>query len=395
MTGSQLAQHWSHSGRYSPDFSFGSAGSGQNGSFSEGPYFKPANARGPSKQGLEYNEYASIEHLPPLQPRLLEPYPSPTNSNSESPPMTSPAPSSFSTFRQSPSVSEMPPPHQGYTYASSTTSSLVSTPIQASFADHMSKRARLNPSRNASGMFQVCSPPYPNSRGTLVVPCTQTSPEIAPNQIFSPSDSNTLIATTPAASSITSEDSYQTRARSSLSSQTDESRRISVGSLMSNPESTNDVPFPGILNPSRTSGFGRISYGTDYGEPDLDLGKNDDMNALNTARVPSVTAIPEWVRVDLDDDDTSSEFGFGLDAANEAEDQKRYYAKPVAVNISKSLGQLPDQLLQNPMDMLYFHHFLNHTARILVPHDCSENPFRNILPQSTSFGPFSKVTAAC
>lgn len=34
------------------------------------------------------------------------------------------------------------------------------------------------------------------------------------------------------------------------------------------------------------------------------------------------------------------------------------------------------------MNMLYFHHFLNHTARILVPHDCSENPFKSILPQS-------------
>jgi len=164
---------------------------------------------------------------------------------------------------------------------------------------------------------------------------------------------------------------------------------------MSNPESSNDVPFPGILNPSSNFGFGRTSYGTDYGEPDLDLGNNDDTNALNTARLPSVTAIPEWVREDPDDDDTSSEFGFGLDAANEAEDQKTYYAKPVAVNISKGLGQLPDQLLQNPMDMLYFHHFLNHTARILVPHDCSENPFRNILPQSTSFCPFSKLTAVC
>ncbi|KAL8952223.1 MAG: hypothetical protein Q9183_007402, partial [Haloplaca sp. 2 TL-2023] len=33
------------------------------------------------------------------------------------------------------------------------------------------------------------------------------------------------------------------------------------------------------------------------------------------------------------------------------------------------------------MNLLYFHHFLNHTARILVPHDCAANPFKNILPQ--------------
>lgn len=42
------------------------------------------------------------------------------------------------------------------------------------------------------------------------------------------------------------------------------------------------------------------------------------------------------------------------------------------------------------MNLLYFHHFLNHTARILVPHDCSENPFRNILPQSNHHPKFDK-----
>jgi hypothetical protein len=59
-----------------------------------------------------------------------------------------------------------------------------------------------------------------------------------------------------------------------------------------------------------------------------------------------------------------------------------YYAKPVAIRISKSFGVLPPILLQNPMNLLYFHHFLNHTARILVPHDCEQNPFRRILPES-------------
>lgn len=48
-------------------------------------------------------------------------------------------------------------------------------------------------------------------------------------------------------------------------------------------------------------------------------------------------------------------------------------------------GYLPctQLLLENPMNLLYFHHFLNHTARILVPHDCERNPFRLILPEST------------
>jgi hypothetical protein len=32
------------------------------------------------------------------------------------------------------------------------------------------------------------------------------------------------------------------------------------------------------------------------------------------------------------------------------------------------------------MNLLYFHHFIYHTGRILVPHDCPENPFRTVLP---------------
>jgi hypothetical protein len=36
------------------------------------------------------------------------------------------------------------------------------------------------------------------------------------------------------------------------------------------------------------------------------------------------------------------------------------------------------------MNLLYFHHFINCTARILVPHDCERNPFRHILPESKS-----------
>ncbi len=38
--------------------------------------------------------------------------------------------------------------------------------------------------------------------------------------------------------------------------------------------------------------------------------------------------------------------------------------------------------MENKMNLLYFHHFINHTARILVPHDCEKNPFRQILPGS-------------
>jgi hypothetical protein len=58
-----------------------------------------------------------------------------------------------------------------------------------------------------------------------------------------------------------------------------------------------------------------------------------------------------------------------------------YYAEPVLIHIPRALEPLPAELVENQMNLLYFHHFINHTGRILVPHDCPENPFRSVLPQ--------------
>jgi hypothetical protein len=41
-----------------------------------------------------------------------------------------------------------------------------------------------------------------------------------------------------------------------------------------------------------------------------------------------------------------------------------------------------DRVLQQRRRELYFHHFLNHTARMLVPHNCDNNPFISVLPSS-------------
>lgn len=55
------------------------------------------------------------------------------------------------------------------------------------------------------------------------------------------------------------------------------------------------------------------------------------------------------------------------------------YTSPMS--IPRRLDPLPQLLLGNPKNMMYFHHYLHFTARLLVPHDCSENPFKHILPQ--------------
>ncbi|KAF9879277.1 hypothetical protein CkaCkLH20_03510 [Colletotrichum karsti] len=59
-----------------------------------------------------------------------------------------------------------------------------------------------------------------------------------------------------------------------------------------------------------------------------------------------------------------------------------YYERPISIWIPRSIEPLPSKLRDNPMNILYFHHFLNHTAKILVPYDDPKsNPFRTILPQ--------------
>jgi hypothetical protein len=108
--------------------------------------------------------------------------------------------------------------------------------------------------------------------------------------------------------------------------------------------------------------------------PDLDTPKNDDINAIAIFSPPSGT-------MGLEDENPYGNAEVrGQDMAFE---KGGYYTKPVPIKISKSLEPLPQLILENPMNLLYFHHFLNHTARILVPHDCEQNPFRQILPEST------------
>lgn len=55
---------------------------------------------------------------------------------------------------------------------------------------------------------------------------------------------------------------------------------------------------------------------------------------------------------------------------------------PSHISIPRPLAPLPQLLLGNPKNLMYFDHYLKHTARLLVIHDCSENPFKHILPQS-------------
>jgi len=61
---------------------------------------------------------------------------------------------------------------------------------------------------------------------------------------------------------------------------------------------------------------------------------------------------------------------------------RTYYSGPMPIMISKSLTTLSDILQADLTNLLYFHHSINNTARLLVDNDDLENPFRTLLPYS-------------
>lgn len=169
-----------------------------------------------------------------------------------------------------------------------------------------------------------------------------------------------------------------------ISRETSDPRRLSVNSLLSGP--------PGIPAPRSIPEVQHWSvkyqdvysdtttFGIDRGFKDLDVGKNDDMNAISGTSPVASRAHMELI-LDRDGDVIPVEFGFGMETSDLAFSNGSYYDKPVAISIPRALEPLPSKLLENPMNLLYFHHFINHTADCLVPHNCSSNPFKSILPQ--------------
>jgi hypothetical protein len=138
------------------------------------------------------------------------------------------------------------------------------------------------------------------------------------------------------------------------------------------------VPRRGSLHQRMISYSETETYGQDRGYPDLDIPRNNDTIAITGASPSEHSDFDSW----LNDFEPMPEFGFRLEKKETVFAKGGYYASPVTIKIPRKLEPLPQTLSDNPMNLLYFHHFLNYTARILVPHDCPENPFKTILPQS-------------
>ena len=190
-----------------------------------------------------------------------------------------------------------------------------------------------------------------------------------------------------------------TPATSSASiSQDNDDRRISVSSLLSDdpgpPTSkrtsasdsnqsgpTSEPAAPprrGSLHQRMISYTETELYGHDRGAPDFDIPRNHDAMAISGNSPSEHSDFGSWLEAEFED----GSFGFGTASRETVFASGGYYASPVPIKIPRKLEPLPATLSENPMNLLYFHHFLNHTARILVPHDCPENPFKTILPKS-------------
>ncbi|KAI1339622.1 hypothetical protein F5Y15DRAFT_416015 [Xylariaceae sp. FL0016] len=197
---------------------------------------------------------------------------------------------------------------------------------------------------------------------------------------------------TPGTSSTYSDEDSRQGCRSDQQSvSSPDVRRLSVNSLLAGPPSLRvlqDEANGGVrsmLPPSSTQGRHSSEptfYGVDRGFPDRDLGKNDDMNAISGSSPLLQREVPDTPVGESPEELFWNEFGFGVETNEVNDEEGGYYSKPVQIYIPRNLEPLPSKLIENPMNLLYFHHFLNHTAKVLVPYDDPHaNPFRIVLPQ--------------
>ena len=302
---------------------------------------------------------ATVQPTPQDYNAVLDSRPSSYASRSPAPYEPSASYSSLPQFALPNPYHSMNPPTGQYYRSSSLTR--PSSPYEFGWSnDDRTKRARLDsgdgPPRSLPPLFARPGLPEPNN--SSFSPYDQASPG-APNYQSTPA------SLTPG--------SYSAHASPSL-------RRLSVNYLLSSPSGDQASPMSTSeqFSSHRRLEDGCTVYGYDYGLPDLDIPKNDDNGAIN----PQTPAASLSSPASLFDEAWSPSRLFELDVEKPAFERGGYYARPVPIRIPLDLEPLPAQLADSPMNLIYFHHFLNHTARILVPHDCPDNPMKSTLPRS-------------
>ena len=255
-------------------------------------------------------------------------------------------------IQQSPSSNERSPP--------------TSVPAGDEFRwspQHSAKRVKLNPMR---------SPQPGQPSPVFAVPQYPTQVDQSPGSTHFTPHSISSIVNTPATpgSSIHSGSPFpQQQAPPPHVQDPPDLRRLSVKSLLSEP--SEEPERPRFSRAESTGGY--RTYGYDHGIHDEDMPRMNDHGVI-------LPKSPDLRRASAAVSEVSNSSG-EIDAKQIAFEPGGYYAQPVPIKIPRVLEPLPSELLDNQMNLLYFHHFINHTGRILVPHDCPENPFRGVLPQ--------------
>ncbi|KAK4615863.1 hypothetical protein CLAFUW4_10509 [Fulvia fulva] len=313
---------------------------------------------------------------PPMQQTVPQPMPQPMpHAMSQPMPQSTPQPIAVSEstsldprlrmveqYARSPAFPPSPYQPMGSAHHSPTLTgrtSPTSMPTEDAFSwspQHRAKRVKLNsPPLQPSPMFAV--PHYPSH-----IEQSPGSTHVTPHSISS-------IVNTPAtpSSSVNSGSPYPAQPGALGVQDPPDLRRLSVKSLLSDPTEDDRPRF------ARSDSTSYRTYGYDHGFADLDVPRNDDTNVV-LPRSPDLRRASAAVSQNSASSDEA-------DTAQIAFEPGGYYAQPVAIRIPRALEPLPTELLENQMNLLYFHHFINHTGRIMVPHDCPENPFRGVLPQ--------------
>jgi len=284
---------------------------------------------------------------PPVVSRLRQNYddsvPSPIDSGVQSP--------SASTFsNRSATLPNVDSPTSTPPFYSSGKDEVASPGVESLPCDRPMKRARYQTNQGASPSYDPSMPP----------------PNLAPfgahtleTQNIASSTNSVSTPLTPASSQ--GDDGYKRYGPklSPLAAQdSPDLRRLSVESLLSGPPGIPYQSGPSSNSEAQTWSEGyqdvyqdMTTWGIDRGFKDLDIGKNDDANAISGS---SPVALRDHLDLVLSEDGgyMPVEFGFGTETHNAALENGGYYEKPVAICIPRALEPLPNKLLENPMNLL-------------------------------------------
>ena len=229
----------------------------------------------------------------------------------------------------------------------------AASPEFSSF-DRPTKRVRHQFSQDVHSPSYDPTMPPPNVNANFIADPQGTSGSIArpPSSVGTP--------LTPASSH--SDDGYKLYPSKASPHDSPDLRRLSVSSLLSGPPgmSHQNERSSGAQSNSEVQDWSlelrdvyqdTITWGIDRGFKDLDVGNNDDMNAITGS---SPVAMRDHLDLIIDEGGESIpiEFGFGMETNDTAFANGGYYDKPVAICIPRALEPLPNKLLENPMNLL-------------------------------------------